>query len=156
MDNVLQSASRNRVPILLGICATGVIIGSLGPWARVFVETINGISGDGQMTLFLGVFAGAITLLEVIRHNRSHARYISMMIAFLLASLVGVNAWLNVRTTIEQSNLNASVGWGLQLMTNTALAGGAVAYIQVKAISREKRHQRRLRQESAVGEAEDA
>lgn len=147
MDDALHIASRNRAQIILGLCATGVIIGSLGPWARIFMETINGISGDGQVTLFLGVFAGAFALLEATRHNGSRARYLSMMIAYLLAGLIGLNAWLSVSSTIERGDINASVGWGLQLMTVAALAGSTLAYLQVKAINREKRRQQRLRRE---------
>lgn len=146
MDDALHIASRFRSQIILGICAVGVIIGSLGPWARILMETIHGISGDGQLTLFLGVFAGAFILLEVVRHTGSRARYLSMMVAFLLAGLIGLNAWLNVSRTIEAGDINASVGWGLQVMTVAALAGSTVAYIQVKAINRHIRRERRERQ----------
>jgi hypothetical protein len=158
MDDALQTASRNRAQIILGLCAMGVIVGSLGPWARILLETINGISGDGQLTLFLGVFAGAFALLEVIRHNGSRARYLGIMIAFLLAGLIGLNAWLSVSSTIEAGDINASVGWGLQLMTVAALAGATMAYLQVKAINREKRRQERLRrdEEEAAAEVERA
>lgn len=158
MDDALQYASRNRAQIILGVCALGVIIGSLGPWAQIVLETIHGVSGDGQLTLFLGVFAGAFILLEIVRHKGSRGRYLSMTFAFFLASLIGLNAWLNVGSTIARSELNASVGWGLQLMTVTAFVGGVVAYLQVKAINRETRRERRLRreEEEAVTEIERA
>ncbi|MBA2451883.1 MAG: hypothetical protein H0V47_01830 [Chloroflexia bacterium] len=158
MDDVLHIASRNRAQIILGLCALGVIIGSLGPWAHIVLETISGVAGDGQLTLFLGVFTGAFTLLEVFRHTGSRARYISLTVAFFLAGLIGLNVWLSVGSTIAQGGLNASVGWGLQLMTVAAFIGGTVAYLQVKAISREKRRQRRLRreEEEAIPEIERA
>lgn len=158
MDDALQFASRNRAQLILGVCALGVIAGSLGPWAEIVMETIHGVSGDGQLTLFLGVFAAAFILLEFLRHKGSRGRYLCVTFAFFLAGLIGLNAWLSVGSTIAQSELNARVGWGLQLMTVAAFVGGAVAYLQVKAINRETRRQRRLRrdEEEAAAEIERA
>lgn len=155
MDDVLYNAARHRVQIMLGVCTAGVIIGSLAPWARIVVNTVSGVSGDGQITLFLGVFAGVFVVLEVMRDKVSRTRYLSVMFAFFLAGLIGLNAWLSVSTTIAEGELNASVEWGLQLMTVAAFIGGVIAYLQVKAINREKRRQNRLLREQQALEADD-
>ncbi len=42
---------------LTGVCAVLVLIGSFLPWAHVSDLTINGIEGDGRITLVLAVLA---------------------------------------------------------------------------------------------------
>ena len=155
MDTALQSALRNRIPLMLSVCAAGIVIGSIGPWATVVVETVSGTSGDGQVTLLLGVFAGTFAILELARPNGSHRRYIGMAIAFLLAGVIGINTWINVGNTISRTEMNASVGWGLQLVSVAAMGGGIVAYIETRKINRIRRQRQKQDRSTSAIEGED-
>lgn len=106
------------------LCAL-LVIGSLGPWARIFGLSVSGIDGDGILTLGLAVIATAATL--VVRSSPQAPRFRAHWIAAAasaLALLVAVYDTLDVSTTsgeIAGETVRAYVGWGLWMTLLAAL-----------------------------------
>lgn len=77
------------IPLFAAAAALLVVVGSMGPWARVLFISVNGTDGDGAITLVLGILAG---LLAVVRLARPAMRGVMFVagLAFLGAAAVGV------------------------------------------------------------------
>lgn len=127
------SSNRNQL-ILLG-CAAGVIIGSLGQWATVWIITVNGTSGDGMYTLVAGAITGLLAFLEFNQPSNSRGRYIAMMLLFIACAGLGAYTWANIGDLANRSEFATQVGWGLPLLTISAGIGALVTYIQLGEIN---------------------
>jgi hypothetical protein len=139
------SEPRLNVPILAALTAIAallVLVGSIGPWATVLdLKTMSGMdTSDGAITLVAGIVAGVFTLLRVARPDRRTALMAVAFVAFLVAALLGLIDWLDLRdmvgvTDLEQDpffgeiadDIAVNVGWGLVMLTVSAIAGTFLA-----------------------------
>lgn len=121
--------------VATALCALGLIIGSFGPWAKVWVVTTGGLDGDGKITIVLGILALVGIFSRVRQPNgRSWITY-GLVAAFGIAAAVGAYDWNTVGDAIGalEDNpfaANASVGWGLQLMTISAVVGTVLGFVE--------------------------
>jgi hypothetical protein len=140
------------LPISLVLCALLVIVGSLGPWATVVGSTISGMDGDGSLTLTFGVLAGVLAGILVWQPWRRGWILGLILLSFLLVALVGVSDWVDIGRIVDEINIDASVGWGLQLMTVAGCIGTALAFVQY----RQGRRSRLFGRSGPSGTADDA
>jgi hypothetical protein len=131
------SASLDGARSLLWVVLAGaavVVLGSFLPWASVTVFgaelTVDGMDGDGPLTLIGGALVGALTLAA---HLQRPARW-KVVTALVLAALVTLIAVIDVVDVSSRVadvegelavDLEASVGIGLWLV----LAGSVVATV---------------------------
>lgn len=120
-----------------------VIIGSLGPWVSATLPfvgafSVSGTDGDGKITLSCGI-AAAVMLAFLVTSNQSGV-WLGLLagIALGIAALIGIVDWGNVGDEISASDQEfgglVRVGWGLQVMTLSAIVGAVLALVQaVKA-----------------------
>ena len=131
---------------LLGLLAAVLlIVGSIRPWARTWgegffdepieVNYVNGINGDGQVTLAIGILAIAMILWRLLRPKSNTIVLAAAIVVFVIAGLVGVFNWSEVRQIAEvyrdakYFRFGYDIGWGLILVTFAGFTGaGALAY----------------------------
>ena len=131
---------------LLGLLAAVlVVVGSTRAWARTWgegffgepieVNYANGINGDGQVTLAIGILAIAMILWRLLRPRSSTFLLAATIVVFVIAGLVGVFNWSEVRQIAEvyrdakYFRFGYDIGWGLVLVTVAGFTGaGALAY----------------------------
>jgi hypothetical protein len=122
------------LPLAVAGCALLVVVGSLGPWARVWFITANGTDGDGIITLLLGVAAGFFTIVRLARPGPGVGMMALAGLALLAAGVIGAIDWNDVAgitsETEEYGDL-VQVGWGLVLMTIAGFAGAGLAFVQL-------------------------
>lgn len=100
---------------LLGVAAgVSVVVGSLGPWATFGPFTKSGTSGDGVLTLVIGLL-----VLTAIGLGRMVP---GVLVAGVIVAAIGVVDTIDVAGA--GGPLSPSPGWGVLL---TAAAGVAVA-----------------------------
>lgn len=138
MTNVLPTNIQSIISprqIAITLCAIGVVIGSIGPWAKIWIVTADGLDGDGQITVVMGL-AALVGLFLRMREplQRSWIVY-GLVVVMGIAALIGGYDWQNIDNAIGELDdnpfaTNASVAWGLQLMTITAVIGTAVAFAE--------------------------
>ena len=139
---------RIRLPAtyLFGLLtAVLVVIGSTSPWLRTTGELFNGdievthvigISGDGQATLAMGIFAGVLILWKVLRRRSSGIGLAAVILVLAIAGLVGVFNWSELHRipriegqTWSYFQFYYQAGWGLIVVTCAGFAGAiAMAY----------------------------
>lgn len=138
-------------PELFGLLAAAlVIVGSIGPWARMWAVGfvgedvhafyINGISGDGRVTLVLGILAAVLILWRLLRRRSSTWSTIvqsAAIVILVIAGLVGVFNWSEL-DEVSGADLGAKYlrygfqpGWGLILVTVTGFTGAAALAYQI-------------------------
>lgn len=120
----------------MAICALAIIIGSFGPWARVWVVTANGLDGDGKITIVLGILALVGVLTRVRQPDRRAWISIGLVGGFGVAAAIGGYDWSNIDSALSDLEdnpfaANASVGWGLQLLTISAVIGAILAFVEM-------------------------
>jgi hypothetical protein len=96
------------------------------PWASIGIFTVAGTSGDGQITLFLGLLAAGVGLARGLSTRPSGwqiALPIGALGLGLIITAVGGYDWGQI------SNELTSVGSGLVLTTLGGLALTAVAIV---------------------------
>lgn len=117
-------------PLIVAALGLLVVVGSMGPWASIWIITVNGTEGDGVFTLLLGLGAG---LLALVRLARPHLRRRLMWIACValgLSAAVGVYDWADLESTAGDPgalDVNVSVGWGLVVVTVGSFIGAVLA-----------------------------
>lgn len=125
------------------VLSTLVVIGSLGPWARVFGLSLSGIDGDGILTLVLAVVAAAATL--AVRSNPQAPRFRAHRIAVaasILALLIAAYDTIDVATTSGQlagETIRAYPGWGLWLTLLAALTLTVVTVLLTRRVGAQQR-----------------
>lgn len=103
-----------------GIASVGALVGSLLPWASVFIGfgtlDIAGTKGDGKLTLGVALFCLGMVLIQ----NSTAA--VLGAIGMLIVAGIGVYDWSNVAgmSGVNSLAVNVDVGTGLII---TALAG---------------------------------
>lgn len=118
--------------VLVGVAL--VVVGSFLPWASVSALgqelTVDGMDGDGPLTLIGGALVGALALAA---HLQRPARWkvITALVLAALVTLVAVIDVVDVNNRVAEVegdfavDLEASIGIGLWLV----LAGGVVATV---------------------------
>lgn len=139
----------NRNLIILLIAAMAVIVGSAGPWAHVWIVTVNGTAGDGQISLIAGGIAGILAFLEFNRAKLSRGRNIGMLLLFGGAAALGVYHWINLGSLTVDSTFPASLGWGLPVLTVGGVIGAITAFVQLGHVNAQVEYQDADRLESA-------
>jgi hypothetical protein len=129
------------MPVLFGFLALLVFIGSVGPWASVFIIDVSGTEGDGVITLMLALAAGS---LAVVLASRPMIRWTPWAIGgcLLASAMIGVYDWLNIRSVAgdPETFVNVTVGWGLVIMTLASMAGvvlSGLAILQRSGVNRQ-------------------
>jgi hypothetical protein len=115
--------ARREIPglfwLLLAACAA-VVVGSLGPWATNAFASVNGLSGDGWITLILAGL-GLASLYKA--YNAEPVRLQSwapVIIGIIVAALGLYDAAQVEDAGSTRFGQVATVGWGLYLV----IAGG--------------------------------
>ena len=129
MHSVLGRYGTN---ILIGLCACGVILGSIGPWATIWVVTVYGTNGDGVFTLILGAMAGGLALIDMARREWSRWLMIGIVLCFAGAGAIGAYDWYNLSDLASSSSGMAQVAWGLPLLVVSAGAGILLAALKLE------------------------
>lgn len=109
-----MTPDRQRHMMLL-IAAGLVALGSILPWATAGPFSVNGTSGDGMITIGIGLSVGVWGLLS----DRPPFPLVAM-IALAIAGLIGIYDTLQIEAP-------ASVGVGLYMV----MAGGGLAVLAV-------------------------
>ena len=72
------------------VAAGFVVVGSMGPWAKVLVFSKAGTEGDGMITLVFGAIAGVIAIVGLSRRVLGRGSALAMAGCFGLAALIGI------------------------------------------------------------------
>jgi hypothetical protein len=119
------------IDILLAASSAGVVICAFLPWAKVSLGilsvTKDGIDGDGQITLLLGLLVVGIVLLTVYRRWPERWMLLAGLVGGALIIGVGVYDWIDLEsktTSNDQIKVNVSAGIGLVF---TVIGGGVLA-----------------------------
>lgn len=123
--------------IFTALCAVFIVIGSFGPWAQVLFAVRNGVEGDGQITLALGVLAGVLAVLRIVRPTYG-GRLIGLVAGVLvLSAVIAVVDWVDLshRQIDERTPLvggiAVKVGWGLQMVAVASITGSVIALLEM-------------------------
>src|SRR5215218_8172202 len=106
--------------------AAWVVIGSLGPWGTFTSyygdASINGTSGDGKLTLILGIGI-AIAMLVAFSHPR--LGFTLTILESILVIVIAGDHWNNISDLVDGNikYMVIDVEWGLYLV----LVGGCMA-----------------------------
>jgi hypothetical protein len=133
--------SANVVGVIAAASAAAMCLGSFLPWATVTAGlfgtiSVNGMDGDGKITLALGFVAGVLLLVGALGNNR-----VPVIIGTVAAGLGGAAAvydLINVSDMVAGSSsdfVQAQVGVGLYLCAFGGVAAavlGIVAATQIK------------------------
>lgn len=113
-------------------------VGFVGEDVHAFY--INGISGDGRVTLVLGILAAVLILWRLLRRRSSTWSTIvqsAAIVILVIAGLVGVFNWSEL-DEVSGADLGAKYlrygfqpGWGLILVTVTGFTGAAALAYQI-------------------------
>jgi hypothetical protein len=127
------------VPWILA-SAVVMVVGAVGPWAKAFGLTINGLDGDGTIILILGILAivaGAI-VARTSKRPRPRWPYIVCAIAGLLGAAIALYDWGSLEGVVDSTALSdaeedlvaaaVSAGWGIVL---AAIAGVSLTVASV-------------------------
>ena len=128
-ERTQTQASRGSIFVAIG-AAVGVIIGSLGPWATLGFISVSGTSGDGQITIVLGIAAAALAIWQYQSGRYTRGRRVALLIVFGLAAVVAGYDWLNIANVIEESEsslFTPSIGWGLHVAALSSIVGTIAA-----------------------------
>jgi len=126
------SAMAQPVAIWVALAsALGVVVGSIGPWAKIVGVfnnlSIGGLDVDGRFTISFGVVAASLALYR----SLGGAGVWTSIIAFIclaISAVTGVVDWSNLADVISSESSENSfaltrVGWGLQLVTFASFFG---------------------------------
>jgi hypothetical protein len=139
------------VPLVVAlVSAVLVVVGSVGPWARVpgyrnvysnqagdvDVFWMKGVEapgmiplvGDGMVSLILGGVAGALVLWRLARPGSSAFVLLAVFILLLVSGMLGVANWSNAGNIPQRDPAaffpgDVEVSWGLIMMTLAAWPG---------------------------------
>lgn len=125
MDFHSKTALASLVGTFAGLL---VLIGSAGPWAKVWFITVSGLDGDGMLTVFIGLLAGILLTYRAVRANSSRWPAIIGLVAFTACFAIGLYDQNNIQGLIDQSEAEsnlvvAQVGWGLYLVIIGSIIG---------------------------------
>jgi hypothetical protein len=127
-DRPPEVASYFRPIVIAGIAAClGIVVGSIGPWLRVYTFSANGldIDGWGNATLTLGAVSGVVLATDVeFRRSRSGAKWAVPLAcgvfvagtACLAVAIVTSVVFASVSTDVLGASIEVHAGWGLWLV----------------------------------------
>jgi len=107
------------------VCAAGIALGSLGPWATALFVSRSGVSGDGKFTLVAGVFAAL--MLVAYSQNDDRTGPVLAGVCALVAGALGVYRFRAVESSegvelFERRVDVIEVGWGLYVVVLASAA----------------------------------
>lgn len=125
-----------------------VIVGSTLPWVRIWgvgfvgddieISYVNGISGDGQATLAIGILAAVLILWRLLGRRSSTLSTVVLctsVVVLIIAGLVGVFNWSELKRIpgedrgTDYFQYGFQLGAGLVMVTVAGLVGaGALIY----------------------------
>ena len=138
-------------PELFGLLAAVlVIVGSMSPWVRMWavgfvgsqvdIIYVSGMSGDGRVTLVLGILAAVLATSRLTRlgsNTWSTKVQSAGVVILVIAGLVGVFNWSEL-DRISGRDLGVNYlrygfqpGWGLILVSVSGFAGAAALVYQI-------------------------
>ncbi len=124
-----STSTTNYMPNLIGALAAsvGIVIGSIGPWVSFMAMSKNGISGDGAVTLVLGIVS-MIAMFSILSRggiSRIGDRWIGVGagVICLVISIPNIMNVTSATTEVFDRTIGAQVGWGLWL---TALSSAVL------------------------------
>lgn len=133
-STVGEQTPRSRHPFTIAgfVCATLVMLGSLGPWITRDATASAGIDGDGAITLLLGAVAATLLYITT-RTNAAVVRRLRVLrvlaaLSFLAAAVTAGNV-MNTVWTAEQDT-DFGVGWGLWLVVLASIVGAGVSMVK--------------------------
>jgi hypothetical protein len=124
----------NEVSLAGGAAALGLILGAIGPWAKVLVVSKAGIEGDGILTIILGGILGAVLIAA--RYDGQTPSFLALLGTGLLVLAVAGYDIVSLLSTGDDTMFTVQVGWGLWL---TALAGVALVLLAIPAFAVRRR-----------------
>jgi hypothetical protein len=147
------------LPLIIAVASAAlVVIGSVGPWARVpgYSDVYSGqdedvgvfwvkgteapgmipLIGDGMVSLILGGVAGALALWRLVRPNSSAFVLLAVFILLLVSGMLGVANWGNAENIPRRNPAlffpeDVEVSWGLIMMALAAWPGVASTAYQL-------------------------
>ena len=118
---------RTQAPVapLVALFAAGlVVIGSLGPWARVLFITVNGTDTGGLLTLGLGVAAVAISGLAAAGRSHAWLSALGCLALFGISAIVGFYDWWEFNKFSNDPSYDwFAVRWGVVLTSFSSSVG---------------------------------
>lgn len=125
MDYHLKAKLASTIGALTGLL---VLIGSAGPWAKVWFITVSGLDGDGIFTACLALIAGGLLVYRAAKASSSRWPAIISLIVFGICLMVGLIDLSNIQDVIGQEDAESSlitvqVGWGLYLVILSSILG---------------------------------
>lgn len=124
---------------LAGASIGGLIVGSLGPWVSFGLGSVSGTSGDGKLTLVIGIVAG---LLLIPLFSGTFRRGLAIVAGLILggAAIIGIYDWSHISalTGDEMTTFfNIGIGWGLQMTVLSAILGVIVCIAAIRSAGSE-------------------
>ena len=114
--------------------AVAVAIGALGPWAKVTTifgsVSVDGLSGDGRLTLTLALVALVVACWMVARPTFGKA--IAGVLLFGAIALTGLYDTWHVAERPDVGAAPITVGWGLVLTVIGGLTGVVASVLQAR------------------------
>jgi hypothetical protein len=104
-----------------------MVIGAVGPWAKLLGATLNGLDGDGGLILVLGILAiiAAVLMARSSKRPRPRWTYIVCIIAGGLCAAIAFYDWGTLEGSFDSTVLSdaeedfvaaaVSTGWALVL-----------------------------------------
>jgi hypothetical protein len=143
-QTIAVSAKRGRpyylLALIIGIGASsGIIVGSIAPWLKVFVISANGldIDGWGIVTLALGL-ASAVALVSQWNSLKTTSEIWSAVplacsvfvagVTCLALAVINIIRFTSISDRVLGGNFDVQVGWGLWLVAiSSAVLSSAMA-----------------------------
>jgi hypothetical protein len=109
-----------------------LVIGAIGPWAKVLSFTQNGLDADGVLTLGLAVVAAVFVGLAFRAKTAPNKFALGVPGALCLA--IAILDIIDVKDAIDEigSGFEASVGWGLWMTLVGSIVLVAAAVMQFR------------------------
>lgn len=137
------ASSASRIPAWVALGgAVLVVLGSFMPWVNVpLLGAVSGTSGDGSITLVLGLIAAGLALVAGLGRAQTVMYLISAGVV-LLATLIGIYDLVNVTNGINESSneyFTALLGPGLPMIVVGGLVAICACIAGVVAVQKDKR-----------------
>ncbi len=134
----MGNLSKPVIGSLAGIAAALlVLIGSTGPWAKVWFITVSGLDGDGKITAALALICGGLLAYRAAKPATSRwipavaAAAFAVCLIFGLYYLVDLQSFIN-EDQAEDDLFIVQVGWGLYVLVLGALGGIAASIASLR------------------------
>ncbi len=126
-DDRQEAKKKTRmVGLIIALAGAGIAaIGCIGPWATVGIFEQNGMDADGQLVLPILIISAIVAGIGLTQ-EKSNVFPIASAALCGLAALIGLIDMADVRdnsTTVFDTEISASIGWGLWLVVIGSVTG---------------------------------